>query len=152
MVPREVWYKGFQREENSRSPIELEISPELLEGVYLNIKKICCKQNLNFRDRWCFCWPGTAENVQIRTKSAPEKTSPPPTTKSSGEVRNDVLRGLHGLYIHGKINFDEKYFFIMEKKYFEKIIFFRKIKKFPKVQKKTQNFQQKNQKISEFSF
>ena len=56
--------------------------------------------------------------------------------KSSGKSRNGVLRGLHGLYPHGKINLDEKYFFIMEKIYFENFwfkifqkIFFRKIKK-----------------------
>ena len=103
MVPREVWYKGFQREVRSTPAIELKISPELLETVYLNIKFFHSRHRLHFRDRWCFCWPGTAENVQIRTKSAPEKTSPPPTTKSSGETRNGVLRGLHGSYLYGKI-------------------------------------------------
>ena len=67
--------------------------------------------------------------------SAREKTSPLRVTKSSGEARNGVLRGLHGLYPHGKINFDEKYFFIMEKIYFEKKIKNQKIKNFNKKSK-----------------
>ena len=61
----------------SAPAIELKISPELLEGVYLNIKKICRWQMLNSRDRWCFCWPGTAENVQISTRKKPHRHRPP---------------------------------------------------------------------------
>ena len=68
--------------------------------------------------------------------SAREKTSPLRVTKSSGEARNGVLRGLHGLYPHGKIKFDETYFFIMEKNYFEKNIIFSKNPKIPKMSTK----------------
>ena len=70
-----------------------------------------------------------------------KKTHQQLSPKSSGESRNGVLRGLHGLYPHGKINFDEKSFFILEKNHFEKNNIFSKIKKIQKCQ-------QKNPKIS----
>ena len=103
---------------------------------------------LHSRDMEHFWSSKLAEIVQIGTK----KTSPLQVTKSSGEVRNGVLRGLHGLYPHGKINLDEKYFFIISKNYFEKNNIFSKIKKkhiSKKIKKFPENFHIFKRKIPE---
>ena len=120
----------------SASAIELKISPELLEGVYLNIKKSVVELGFIFEIGGVFVGRARSKLSILAPKISHQQLS----LKSAGESRNGVLRGLHGLYPHGKINFNEKYFFIMEKNYFEKNNIFSENQKNPKIQTKIQNF------------